>query len=40
MHANQIGKSMSLNSFRKTFNYGAHQVTLETGEIAVRPMAQ
>ncbi len=25
---------MALNSIRKTFTYGAHQVTLETGEIA------
>jgi polyribonucleotide nucleotidyltransferase len=25
---------MALNPIRKTFNYGAHQVTLETGEIA------
>ena len=25
---------MSLTPFKKTFTYGAHQVTLETGEIA------
>ncbi|MBI2319139.1 MAG: polyribonucleotide nucleotidyltransferase, partial [Betaproteobacteria bacterium] len=25
---------MSLNPIRKTFTYGAHQVTLETGEMA------